>query len=107
MSDHSHDHASHDHAGPNFKAYISVFMALCVLTGMSFVANFFFHQNQPQLSMWIILGVACVKAFLVASIFMHLKYDWNRLYFIVIPVCVMGVMMMIVLLPDIVLAWHK
>ena len=39
-------------------------------------------------------------------IFMHLQADWGKVYFIIIPVIVMGIMMMIVLMPDIVLTWH-
>src|SRR5437660_1497298 len=89
------------HEGPHFQAYLNVFYILCVLTAVSFFANFALGQGQA--SMWIILVVAVVKATLVAMIFMHLKFDWPKLYCIVIPVCVMAVMMMIVLLPDIVL----
>jgi hypothetical protein len=37
---------------------------------------------------------------------MHLKFDWNRVFCIVIPVCIMAVMMIIVLLIDQTLAWH-
>jgi hypothetical protein len=33
--------------------------------------------------------------------FMHLKWDWKFLYFLIIPVFIMGTMMMTVLLPDI------
>ena len=58
-----------------------------------------------QVNVAIILGVAIVKALCVAFIFMHLKFDWGKVYFIVIPVTVMGIMMMIVLMPDIMLAW--
>src|SRR5437588_3623566 len=82
--------------GPNFQAYLYVFYALCVLTLVSFLANGLVAHGLGlvQLSMWIILAVAVVKATLVAMIFMHLKFDWPRLYCIIIPVCVMGVMMM-------------
>ena len=92
-----------DH-GPSFQAYMYVFGFLCVLTLTSFLANFLLGQGHA--SMVIILMVSVVKATLVAMIFMHLKFDWSKVYCIIIPVCVMGVMMMIVLLPDIVLAWH-
>jgi caa(3)-type oxidase subunit IV len=91
--------------GPNFQAYINVFIALCVLTAVSFLANWLLGQGPS--SMWIILAVAVVKATLVAMVFMHLNFDWPKVYCIIIPVCVMGVMMMIVLLPDIVLGWHQ
>jgi hypothetical protein len=80
-------------------------VALSVCTALSFVANAALGQNQT--SMMIILFVAVIKAILVAMIFMHLKFDWGRLYFIIIPVMILTVMMMIVLLPDIVLAWQQ
>jgi hypothetical protein len=33
--------------------------------------------------------------------------DWRRLYYLLIPAFILGTMMMIVLMPDIVLAWHQ
>jgi hypothetical protein len=38
---------------------------------------------------------------------MHLKWDWGRLYFLIIPVFILGAMMMMVLLPDLVFAWTR
>lgn len=90
--------------GPDFQAYIAVFAILTVLTALSFVVNYFLGQNSTSAA--IILGVAVVKALCVAVIFMHLRQDWGKLYFIIVPVVIMGIMMSIVLLPDIVLAWH-
>jgi caa(3)-type oxidase subunit IV len=96
------------HHGPNFQAYMFVFYALSALTAVSFLSNWLVAHAMglEHLSMVIILAVAVVKATLVAVIFMHLKFDWPKVYCIIIPVCVMGVMMMIVLLPDIVISWH-
>jgi hypothetical protein len=54
----------------------------------------------------IIMIVAVIKASLVAAIFMHLKYDWGKLYCIILPVCVVTVMMVIILSIDTTLAWH-
>jgi caa(3)-type oxidase subunit IV len=108
MNEHDmHASAPAEH-GPSFQTYIYVFVALCVFTAVSFVSNGLVAHTLGlvQLSMWIILAVAVVKATLVAMIFMHLKFDWSKVYCIIIPVCVMGVMMIIVLLPDIVLSWH-
>ena len=107
MADHTYDHdPSHaaDHAGPRFETYLFVFAALCVCTGLSFLVNLIFGHGMTSAS--IIMLIAVVKASLVASIFMHLKYDWSKLYCIVIPVSVMAVMMMIVLLPDQVMFWR-
>ena len=54
----------------------------------------------------IIVGIAIVKATLVAGIFMHLKFDWGKLYCIILPECVVTVMMVIILSIDTTLAWH-
>ena len=91
-------------AGPDFALYIKVFAVLAVCTALSFVANALLGQNAS--SMMIIMVVAVIKAVLVAAIFMHLKFDWSKLYFVVIPVLILATMMLVVLLPDIVLAWH-
>jgi cytochrome c oxidase subunit 4 len=97
MADPQHDASS----GPNLQTYFAVFGALCVCTALSFVANWLMGQTVG--SMMIILFVAVIKAALVAAIFMHLKFDWSRLYFLIFPVAILAVMMMIVLLPDIVM----
>jgi caa(3)-type oxidase subunit IV len=94
----------HGHAAPSFGAYMGVFIALCVCTALSFAVNLLLGQNHT--SAGIILAVAVVKAALVAGIFMHLKFDWGKLYCIILPVCVVTVMMVIILSIDSVLAWH-
>src|SRR5262245_8078129 len=97
---HSGDHADH---GDVFKAYIAV--ALSGFTASSFFFNWMARSGviSHTLSFFLILGVAIFKAVLVAMYFMHLKWDWKLLYFLIIPVFIMGAMMMVVLLPDILL----
>jgi len=97
MADTHGDH--HDHT----KLYYMIGGALGVATALSFVANFALGQNLSSAA--IIMVVAIIKACLVGWIFMHLKWDWSRLYFLIFPVMIMGVMMVLVLLPDIVFAW--
>jgi len=89
---------------PAFSTYIGIFLVLCVCTALSFIVGALMGHNLTSAS--IIMMVAVIKALCVATIFMHLKFDWSKLYFIIIPVVIMGTMMMIVLLPDIVLGWH-
>jgi caa(3)-type oxidase subunit IV len=99
----SHAHSAEGHAGPTVNAYLIVFGALAVFTLISFAVNAVLGRNFTSFA--IILGVAVCKAVLVAMIFMHLKWDWGRLFFMIIPVLILGTMMIIVLLPDIVLSW--
>jgi caa(3)-type oxidase subunit IV len=96
-----------EHHPSMVQAYLIVFAALCVFTVVSFYVNWLFYEEESKfLPAAIILAVAVIKAVLVGLIFMHLKYDWARLYFMIIPVFILGVMMMLVLMPDIVFAWH-
>jgi caa(3)-type oxidase subunit IV len=100
--------ASEGHAGSGVVPYLVIFGALAVFTLLSFVFNFLVREKHigEHTGFTLILGVAVCKAVLVAMFFMHLKFDWPRFYFIIVPVLILGTMMVIVLLPDIVLAWH-
>src|SRR5438046_980734 len=98
----------HEHAGPTFQTYMYVFYALCVFTGLSFVFNEMArHEIISHMASWGgIVIVAGIKASLVAAIFMHLKFDWGKIYCIILPVCIVTVMMVIILSIDTTLAWH-
>jgi cytochrome c oxidase subunit 4 len=99
---HAHDEAH----GPTIQTYLVIFGALSVFTAVSFVVNHIFGIGSMT-GMSIIMAVAVCKATLVAMFFMHLKFEWMKLYFLIVPVMILGVMMMIVLLPDIVVAWRE
>lgn len=106
MADTHHHGADH---GPNIKVYLTIALALGGFTIVSFVCNSMVRSGSmsAMAAFVIILAVAIVKATLVGLYFMHLKYEWAKLYFMIAPVFILGTMMMIVLLPDIVLAWHN
>lgn len=96
----SGDSAAIDHHGPDFAMYLKVFIALCVCTAASFFAfKILGHGNAALIA---IMLISMVKAYLVTSIFMHLKWDWGNLYFLIIPAFILGVVLILVLLPDIV-----
>jgi cytochrome c oxidase subunit 4 len=96
------------HGGIAVKTYFAIFGALAVFTAVSFIVNEAVRHDilSVYAGFVLILGVAVCKAVLVGMFFMHLKLDWSRLYFVIVPVMLLAVMMIIVLLPDIVLAWH-
>ena len=93
------------------RAYMIVFGCLAFFTFCSFAANFASAPEQlwisKTFSFIIILVVSVAKASLVGWIFMHLKFDWRKLYFMIVPAFILGAMMMIVFLPDMVLAWQR
>lgn len=104
MSAPQHD----DHHGPTVLNYMVIFAALSIFTIVSFVVNTMQRQEviSAEISFIVILVVAIIKAALVGAYFMHLKFDWNRVGFMIIPAFILAIMMMFVLLPDIVLAWR-
>jgi cytochrome c oxidase subunit 4 len=97
-------HSTEHHEGLNVKAYLVVFAALAIFTAISFLVNATVGRNMTGLL--IILSVAIVKAVLVGLYFMHLVLDWGKFYFLIFPAFILGAMMIVVFLPDMVLAWH-
>ena len=97
------------HNGAAVKAYLVIFAALAVFTAVSFILNYIERQGgmTKEMSFALILAVAIIKATLVGMFFMHLKYDWFKVGFMIVPALILGAMMMLVLMPDIVLAWGK
>jgi cytochrome c oxidase subunit 4 len=67
------DHAEHGlaHVMP-VRVLVSIFLILVLLTVVTVAATFFPTGN---FEIWISLGIATVKASLVAAYFMHLRYD--------------------------------
>lgn len=99
-----HETESREHVPNLFRLYMFVAVALIICTALSFVFNYYasedVHTIAKTTAFLLILGVASLKALLVGYIFMHLKWDWGKLYFLIIPVAILGMMMIIVLLPD-------
>ena len=104
----AHPPGAHPHHGPTLQLYLTVGISLAVFTALSFVFNWMAREKmiRTETSFVLILGVAVCKAVLVGMFFMHLKYEWGKLYFMIVPAFILGAMMMFVLLPDIVICWQ-
>ncbi len=74
-----HDHNEIAHVAP-IPVLLGTFGALIVLTVLTVAAVFI---DAGALNIWIAMGIATVKALLVALFFMHLAYDrpFNGLIF--------------------------
>jgi len=98
---HSNDNHGHDDHGGTGK-YIVVFVALCVLTAISFAVG-----NSPAIMAnkgvgWtLMMVVSCAKASLVILFFMHLKWEANWKYVLTIPASMMSIFLLLMLMPDI------
>jgi caa(3)-type oxidase subunit IV len=110
MATDAHAHPGDTSHGPaSTQPYLVVFAALCGFTLVSFVVNYYVRDQKIAAGTGFvtILSVAVVKALMVAIYFMHLKWDWGRLYFLIIPALVLGPMLIFALLPDLVLYWRN
>jgi cytochrome c oxidase subunit IV len=95
----NHAHASHGGIGK----YVMVFIALCVLTAISFAVgnSQSLRQNSPGTMMAMMMAVSCAKAMLVILFFMHMLWEANWKYVLTIPASMMSIFLLLMLIPDI------
>jgi len=93
-------HGGGDHGG--LGKYVTVFLALCILTVISFfVGSSPSIMQTPALGWTIMMAVSCAKALLVMLFFMHLIWEANWKYVLTIPASVMSIFLLLMLFPDI------
>ena len=91
------EHATEAHA-----PYLKVFAALAVLT----VIEYFYASIFKDLFAILVLGLLClavIKAGLVGWYFMHLKFEGNWVYILIVPALVLATIIVLALCPDMVL----
>lgn len=101
MTNETHDEQHESHGGLGL--YMGVFIALCILTTMSFLTYFdFWNNNVPKnISRAFMMAVSCTKAMLVISFFMHLKWEGNWKWVLTAPMLVMSALLIFALVPDV------
>jgi cytochrome c oxidase subunit 4 len=95
---------AHDfHAPPGVGKYVTVFLALCVLTAISFAVGNSqqLRENSPGVMWAMMMAVSCAKAMLVILFFMHLRWEANWKYVLTVPASIMSLFLVIMLIPDI------
>jgi cytochrome c oxidase subunit 4 len=97
--DTSAKHESHGGLG----VYLGVFVALCVLTLLSFLVgnSQVLREKAPQVMWAAMMAVSCAKAMLVMLFFMHLKWEANWKYVLTVPASMMSLFLVLMLVPDI------
>jgi cytochrome c oxidase subunit 4 len=95
---HAQDHEQHGGVGK----FVTVFVALCILTAISLIAgNSSAIMRTPAIGWTIMMAVSCAKATLVMLFFMHLIWEANWKYVLTIPASIMSVFLLLMLYPDI------
>src|SRR5262245_40019451 len=94
----------HEHHAPGgLMKYLTVFVLLCILTGISYaVGNSQTLRENSPLAMWaMMMAVSCAKAMLVILFFMPLLWEANWKYVLTIPASLMSLFLLLMLVPDI------
>jgi cytochrome c oxidase subunit 4 len=94
----------HEHHAPGgLMKYLAVFVALCVLTAISYsVGNSqSLRENSPVVMWAMMMAVSCAKAMLVILFFMHMMWEANWKYVLTIPASLMSMFLLLMLIPDI------
>ena len=104
----AHVDAEHAHEGHiSDQTFMKVFFVLLICTALSFAINQLIGHHSVVTNFILILAVAVAKATLVVTFFMHVKIDWRKIFVFVVPTMILAPIVLIVLWPDIVLAWTR
>lgn len=89
----------HTHHGPAYKDYIWIFIGLAVLTGLTVLIS---YTGLPHgLKLFLAFAIATVKTLMVATIFMHLRWESRIIVIFAVTPVVLAVMFMLAISPDI------
>ena len=90
----SHAHAEEAHAGASVGTNIAIWIGLVAITGLEvFLA---YEELQPAVMLTILVVLSVVKAAMIMSYFMHLKYEKFSLTLLLIPAVIFCIMMMFI-----------
>ena len=92
-------HAEELHAGASVGTNVAIWIGLVAITGLEvFLA---YEQLQPSVMLSILVVLSVVKAAMIMSFFMHLKYEKLGLVLLLIPATIFCLcMMFIFFFPD-------
>jgi cytochrome c oxidase subunit IV len=90
----AHAHARETHAGASVGLNIAIWIGLVAITGLEvFLA---YEALQPTLMLTILVILSVVKAAMIMSFFMHLKYEKFSLVLLLVPAMIFCICMMFI-----------
>src|SRR6266404_2687275 len=90
----AHAHAAEAHAGASVGLNIAIWIGLVAITGLEvFLA---YEQLQPSVMLTVLVVLSVVKAAMIMSYFMHLKYEKFSLVLLLIPATIFCICMMFI-----------
>ncbi len=98
-------HDAHAHEGSHRGTYIAVAVSLTVLTVLEVMAVEFLKAKSHFAMVAVLIVMTLVKAFLVAAIFMHLRFERRTLVLIVCAPLMFATFLFLGLMPDSASLW--
>ncbi len=90
----AHAHAEETHAGASVGTNLAIWIGLVAITGLEvFLA---YMALQPTLMLALLVILSLVKAAMIMSFFMHLKYEKFSLVLLLIPATIFCICMMLI-----------
>jgi cytochrome c oxidase subunit IV len=90
----THAHAEAAHAGASVGLNIAIWIGLVAITGLEvFLA---YEQLQPSVMLTVLVVLSVVKAAMIMSFFMHLKYEKFSLVLLLVPAMIFCICMMFI-----------
>jgi cytochrome c oxidase subunit 4 len=87
-------HAEEAHAGASVGTNLAIWIGLVAITGLEvFLA---YEALQPALMLTILIVLSVVKAGMIMSFFMHLKYERFALVLLLVPAMIFCICMMLI-----------
>ena len=88
-------HAEEIHAGASVGTNVAIWIGLVAITGLEvFLA---YEQLQPSVMLSVLVVLSVVKAAMIMSFFMHLKYEKFSLVLLLVPAAIFCICMMFIL----------
>jgi len=77
-----------EHHAPDQLEYVRIAVILAIITALEVALYYPNWPKSPKIVGFVIL--AATKFAIVAAFFMHLKFDWGKLYFMIVPAMILG-----------------
>jgi cytochrome c oxidase subunit 4 len=92
-------HAAELHGTATTRTFLMVWIGLVAITGIEVYLGYI--QLRPDLMLTILIGLSVIKAAMIMSYFMHLKFEKLALVFWLVPAMIFCIcMMLIFFFPD-------
>jgi cytochrome c oxidase subunit 4 len=87
-------HAEEVHAGASVGTNVGIWIGLVAITGLEVILAY--EHLQPSIMLTLLVVLSLVKAAMIMSFFMHLKYEKFSLVLLLIPAAIFCICMMFI-----------